>query len=230
MPTKKVFVISDERCGGTQLGRIFQDINYNRIDDPQRIYSIQDFVINIKNYQKKYDYIKVCAVSFSHNQCKNIINSFHQANWNIIFLWRNYLERAISRAIAESTGVWSKKNKMWEGNFTINPSTVSREIRQNKDKMIKIHDHLDKNNIQYYELKYNDLYSDNLDINQRYEKLLKVLEFVDIDCVSLEQEQIIKERLSPSNRVNTKDVYKRINNINSIIKSFSNKDNGFINF
>lgn len=228
MQKNKVFVISDERCGGTQFGRIFEDLNYNRIDDPQRVYSIQDFVLNIKNYQTKYDYIKICAVSFSHNQYKNIIDSFSKAGWTIIFLWRNYIERAISRAIAESTGVWSKKNKKWEGNFTINPATVSREIRQNKSKTATIQEHLSQNNIEYYELKYNDLYSEDLDINQRWEKLLDVLKYIDINDISLDQEANIRLRLSPNNRVNTKDVYKRINNINNIIKSFSNDENGFI--
>ena len=232
----KLFVISDERCGSTQFGRIFDIIGYKRVDDPQTVYSMNEFMTKTESFMKRFDYIKVCSVSFTNQQISKLIRIFCGAKWKIVLLWRrNYLERAISRAIAETTGVWSKRHigdkAIWNADFAINQGTVSKELRQNKKRLSDIKQLLNDYNVNYYDVEFGELYGDKSSIEEKYNKVVQIFDYINpqiINAITLVQVDKIKERLSPSNRINGNNVYKQITNIRSIIKSLSNEDNGII--
>lgn len=240
----KIFVISDERCGGTQFGNIFESLNYRRVDDPQT-YNIKkkgNNDININNkinvvndinyFLANFDYIKVCLISFTIDEYIKILKQVVDHKFKIIFLWRkNYLERALSKAIAMKTGTWSvyNKNKAWGGRFSVDMDNIDNNIKLNKSNISEIKKYLKSNKIKYYNLPFCELYGDQMNINQRYKKILHVFNYVDKNIkISKDTEEYIKDRLSPSRRINNKEVYSRITNINDVIKKYSNKENGFI--
>lgn len=237
---RKIFVIADERCGGSQLGNMFQVLGYNRVDDPQNhpvndktIYNKKNLISNF-DYFTKYNYIKVCMASFSIREYKRLLKEVNNGDWKLIFLWRkNFLERALSKAIGESTGTWheSQSNEKYQNEFKISTWSISREIRSNKKKLLAIKKYLKTNDTPYFDLEFSDLYGNNRNEKQRFEYFTKVIDSVDSELYKkLNKENItsIKSMLSPKKRLNTDNTYSRISNIKQIIKKFSNNENGVI--
>jgi hypothetical protein len=242
MVNKKIFVISDERCGGTQLGNMFQIMGHSRIDDPQTMNKNRNTKINTKNYllknftyfAKNYEYIKVCTKSFSTSQYKTLINDAKKNGFEFIFLWRkNFLQRALSRAIAGETGCWSFSsiNDKWKHKFKIDENVIGKEIKENKERTIKIKKYLKDNKIDHFDLEYSKLYGSNMNISQRYSYFKIMVDGFDKTLLDAKKPNVIKkvkEKLSPSQRINTSNTYKRITNINEILKKFSNEENGIV--
>ncbi len=242
MSCNKVFVISDERCGGTQLGNFFQFVGYRRVDDPQskkpkrdnKIFNKHHVLGNFKYFADNYDYIKICMISFSFDEYKKIIQQARKSGFKFIFLWRkNYLQRAVSKAIAKETNCWSQHsvNKKWEGEFRVDTKLIGEEIERNKTVVRQMRDYLAKDNIQFYDLEFSNLYGGKMKTEDRYKKLCELFDSLDINIrKNLSQNIInkIKERLSPQRRINNSDTYKRIINISEIKKKFSNKENGVL--
>ena len=239
----KVFVISDERCCGTQLGNIFEIVGYSRIDDPQtiktnrnkNIFNKSNVLKNFNYFMKNYNYIKICTISFSFKMYARLIRKANRKGYKIIFLWRkNYLERALSRAIAHKTKTWSieDKTKKWHNNFVVKEKMIERDIHKNMKSVQNIIKYLNELNINYYNLEYSELYGNDLDINQRFDKIKSLFEYIDSNILkelSSNKKKDILDRLSPIQKVNTISTYKRITNIEKILKKFSNKKYGIIN-
>lgn len=237
---QRVFVITDERCGGTQLGNIFEKIGYSVMDDPQtekpgRDISVHNkqFVLNNLNYlYKKYNYVKICAVSYTVEEYITIIGQAVDLGCKIVFLWRqNYLERALSKAIAERTGVWHTKDKkkLLSSFYEISIPKLELIIRENKHKINQIKGFLDNNMVWYYPIMYEGLYKGST-VN-RYKILVNLLRFIDPhleDSIDESIEQSIKTCLDPSNRLNSIETYKKIMNIRKVVQKLSCRDNGFI--
>jgi hypothetical protein len=241
----KVFVITDERCGGTELGTLFKIIGYNIIDDPQTLKQDRDskinnkeFVLNnIEYFFEKYDYVKICMVSYTEEEYVRILKKVVDLDINckIIFLWRrNYLERGLSKAIAIETGVWSKKDKQTHKqthNFKIDRIKLKNIINENKKKIMFMDSYLKSNNIRHYPLLYENIYNKDYDGSERVNVFYKILKYVDPDIensINIKNRSLLIETLCPCKKVNDISTYKRIININELLKEFSSIDNGII--
>jgi len=236
----KIFVIADERCGGSQLGNIFELLSYTRVDDPQNhptndksIYNKKNLISNF-SYFERYNYMKVCMASFSVREYKKLLSEVNDGSWKFVFLWRkNFLERAMSKAIAEATGTWhqSQENDKYNSEFKVSTWAISREIKNNKKKLSSIKNYLSESDISFYDLEFSDLYGSHLDTDQRFDYLKQALTSISprlLDVMTIENAESIKSMLSPRQRLNTNDTYSRITNINEIIEKFSGVENGII--
>ena len=238
----KIFVITDERCGGTQLGNLFSVLGYKVIDDPQTCKDSRnpnvcnkEFVLNnIPYFFKRFDYIKICMVSFSLPEYFKIVRQAAGIGCKFIFLWRsNYLERALSRAIAQETGIWNiyQHNEKYNGNFKLNSKNIREYLEENKKKVSDMHNFLRNNRIKYYPLLYENLYNAKLDGEERSDCFYRIIDYIQpemLDLIVKNQHLKIVKNLSPNYKVNTYLTYRRITNIKDIVLEFSNAENGVI--
>jgi hypothetical protein len=121
----KIFIITDERCGATNLCNIFKTLGFKVIGDPQtyninvsyrndRSINNKTYVINNLGYfYDQYDIVKVSVISFTFEEYTKIINEAKKIGCKFIFLVRkNLLKRAISKAIAQKFDVWNYSDKI----------------------------------------------------------------------------------------------------------------------
>lgn len=240
----KIFVITDERCGGTEIGNLFSMIGYKVIDDPQTIkkgmdpsiYNKDNVLNNINYFFTVYDYVKICMVSYTEEEYIKILKDVINLNCKILFLWRrNHLERGLSKSIAIETGVWTKKdyNRIYKGVFRIDMERLRNLIDENKRKVTYVFSYLKNNDVNYFPVLYENIYNKELNGDQRLVIFYKILDYVDpiiVDNISVQQYSKLVERLCPCKKVNDLATYSRISNINEIIKEFSNNENGIITF
>lgn len=228
----RIFVITDERCGGTELGNLFAILKYRVIDDPQTtkedrnplIFNKQFVLDNLSFFYKDYDYVKICMISYTEEEYIKIVKQAVELNCKIIFLWRgNLLERALSRAIALETGVWTKKdyNKKYNSYFKLNIGSLQESILDNKKKLQSVENYLKTNSIKYYPLMYENIYNKDLNSHERLDRFYKLLEYIEPDILTtdIKDREIHKKlitSLSPNNKVNDQNSYKRIINIREI--------------
>jgi hypothetical protein len=245
MNLNKIFVIADERCGGTQLHNMFKIAGYVSIDDPQTYIkdkkgrdikiNNKEFVLNNFDYfANNYNYIKICMSSFTLEEYQKIILMAKAKDYKFIFLWRkNYLERALSKAIAVKTNVWSQFtiNEEWENKFELNEQLIQNDLNRNKKMVHNLKKFVKSKNILFYNLLYEHLYLYTDDVEKRYVVLKKIFSYIDKNInKNLDNNKIIKikERLAPTQKINSIISYRRITNIVSILNKFSNKSNGIV--
>lgn len=230
----KVFVITDERCGGTQLGKIFEELGYRIIDDPQTRIMDREYVLNnIVDIYKEYDYLKICLVSYSIDEYCFILEQVNNIGCKVIFLWRrNYLERALSKCIAEETGVWFKDqiNHKYGNYFRLDIARLRYNLYDNKKKIEYFVEYLKNNGIEHYPVMYENIYNLELCAFKRYKQLLKLLIYVnsDFEQVGIDIKRRIIDLLSNENKLNCKHTYQRITNIKKICEEFSCFENGML--
>ena len=163
----KIFIITDERCGGTVFTRIFTDVfGLRRIHDPQtdtlkkipdldikyNIIELLDYCYNVK----KFNVLKCCYCSFSFNEYTEIINYVSNNNIKIIFLHReNVFDRALSLAVARTlksigyNNTYGYKDTNIIKPYNLNLNIYVKElIRHDKDYK-NIIQYLNENEIKY---------------------------------------------------------------------------------
>lgn len=214
--TTPIFVIADERCGGTSLGKIFQDLlDYKTIDDPQNPRWIKMADLHCKTNTKKdvdnmihelydnrkYNYIKVCFFSYekNFNNYLYLIKKISDRGYKIIYLYReNLLKRALSKVIANKTKVWevndinnknnkNNKNNIYNNNFSINIRLLGKELKRNRKRRYIIQKYLKKNNIKHLAVSYEFLYGPTIELDQRIARLTKILQYV--DCPKINEQK-----------------------------------------
>jgi hypothetical protein len=174
----KIFIITDERCGGTVFTRIFSDVfNMKIIHDPQtgvkRKYPSYDKNTNLLDYfynTLNYDVIKCCFCSFSIEEYFKLIEYCQLNKVKIIVLHReNIFDRALSISVARTLRSKNINNLRPYGYkdtdliepYNLNIKIYEEEIVRYKKDYDKIKLYLTKNNIIYFHFTYNECYIDS---------------------------------------------------------------------
>ena len=170
---------------------------------------------------------KIKHVPFGYN--KYIIES---GNYKIIYLYRkNILRNVISEQISKQTQEWgTRKDKIL--NYKFNPiplKEVSRRLHENKKMFSEYRNYLRSQSINYYDLSYEQLYGDDVDINKRMKIYYNILKFLGFHTdFTAEQVDRVRSILSPSTKLNSVEIYRRIPNIDHIEKEFGSQENGYL--
>lgn len=221
----KIFVITDERCGGTQLGNIFTLLGFNVIDDPQTHKYNKEYVLNnLTNIFNEYNYVKICMVSYNIEEYIKLIESIPE-DCVIILLWRkNNVERALSKYLAERTGVWHQDNEKYRRKLkriTVDIGTVDKYIIENNHKFELVKNYLNKIEKKYYSIAYENLYDPKFNADQRYVILCDILGRLGVSTIIDDNKKIqIRELLSPKKKLNSYESYMLVSNINSVMKHY----------
>ena len=152
----------------------------------------------------------------------------------VIFLWRkNSAKRVVSNELAKQTRIWGinthsdSKEKLL--NFDYNPIEIKKLLKNIENYLVSIkniRDILQKNNVNYIEVAYEDMYEENYDSSIRI--INKLFDFLDLDTNFPEYiREKIYLRLNPNNfKQNTISIYQKIPNIIEINTILSSKGYG----
>ncbi|MBU0577405.1 glycosyltransferase [Patescibacteria group bacterium] len=154
-------------------------------------------------------------------------------NSKVIFLWRkNLLQRQISNHISMQSQHWQAdtsailKSKL----KPIKISRLEKGINSDLKHIKEYRDYLSSNDVDFYELAYEDFYDLDLSEDQKLEKLNQLFSYLGVD--KMEDEQLIKKAKDLFNpqktKLNSELTYKLIPNIELIEQKIGCKETGYI--
>jgi len=225
----KIFIITDERCGGTVFTRIFNDVfNMKVIHDPQtgaeRKYNLFNYDVNLLNHlynNLNYNVIKCSFCSFDIEQYFKLIKYCECNEIKIIVLYReNVFDRALSIAVArtlrnkkiENLKPYGFKDTNLIKPYNVNIKLYENEIIRYKKDYSRIMEYLTENNINYFHITFNEFFiNENKLINQK-----KLYSWLGFNITNLENNSLFNSLLNMD--YNTKEANKLILNFNEIEK------------
>ncbi len=157
----------------------------------------------------------------------------------VIFLNRkNILKRIISGFISDQTKVWEvskwKKgqDKMFVENYEYEPielRIIEWFIKMEKSYREKYRNELIDKGIKFYEIDYEDLFEDDVTMENKIEKCLELFRFLNQSAEFSDKEmEEIKTYLGENLRLNSINTYLKIPNIQEIEEKFGSEENGYL--
>ena len=154
-------------------------------------------------------------------------NSKHK----IVLLWRkNSLAREVSQQISFQTNEWgkNKKNILKHHFDPMDIDQIEREINIYLSRVSFYREFMILNKIDFTEITYEDLYNENISIDNKVKLINSISEYLNLTQVDKEKVTAIKKLLNPDQKLNNKETYLKIPNILDIEKRLGGKDIGSI--
>ena len=252
MTAKHVFVATDERCGGTTLTRVlrlvtggtFLDDPFNRLAHNDRYLSSTEAQIedSITRLFAEYRGVKCSVCLHDVPEYSSLLRRVIQRECKFVFLWRrNILHRALSRALAIETGVWSwydnsrspdePKRPYETKGLQIDMDQLETDVELHRTKMMAVRSLLDDLRVPYFDLEYSNLYGRSVNMDQRLAQIGQLCRFLEIDPIVVEAKRHELEFsgfLLRRAKLNSTERYRGIVNISEIESRFSNPGNGYL--
>lgn len=196
---------------------------YNKVND------IQTLNNTLKEIFSQYTGIKHISTQLDESYNKYML----KANYKIILLWRqNFLQKTISHQISSKTQAWFKdRNKIHKTKFDpLSFDSIDKFLKLYKNQVNKYYTFLTNNNIDFFQLTYEELYSPDLPLSQKLKKINDIIKYLGYDEIT-DQEIIkqIKVLLNPQkSKLNNLSTYFKIPNIVEIEKKFGSEENGHL--
>lgn len=157
---------------------------------------------------------------------------YKSGKYKIIYLYRkNILKSVVSEFISRQTKEWgTMKEKVLTHKFDPIPlNKISIRLSKKKNLFLEYRHRLQSQRINYYDLSYEELYGEDVDIEKRMGIYFDILDFLgfhsDINAFEVNN---VSKILNPYTKLNSFETYKRIPNIEDIEKEFGSPDNGYL--
>lgn len=134
----------------------------------------------LKNIFSNYNGIKHLDYQLPFSLNEQILEN---EKFKIIFLWRkNILQQLVSNNISRQSNYWGEnRKKITNRQFKpINIRTFSRFIDRKKKELIGYRKILESNNLDYFDLKYEDIFDLNLSEAQKLKKISTVFSYLGV--------------------------------------------------
>lgn len=235
----KIFIVTDERCGGTVFTRIFNDVfNMKTIDDPQTgvnrkfpNYNKKDNLLDYLFNTLNYEVVKCCFCSFTNEEYFKLLDYCKINKVKIIVLYReNAFDRALSIAVARTLRNKIKKNNPYSDKSTVlikpfgykdtdlikpynlNLNIYESEIKRYKYDYNRITTYLNIKEIDHFHITFDQCYIDS----ERINNFKKLFSWLNLDCDNLEDCHELNCLLNKD--YNTKEANKLILNFDEVIE------------
>jgi len=183
----------------------------------------------------------LCTIYQNHNGIKHMLNHvpftynehlIKSGKYEIIYLYRNnILKTVISSFISRQAKEWGDRTDKILGH-TFKPLPIKKlanKIQQRKNMLQQYREYLDANATSYFDLCYEDLYGETIEIEKRISIYVNMLKFLGFNPdLNTKQINRVRSILDPSTKLNSMDTYKLIPNIYEIEKKFGSPENGYL--
>lgn len=155
----------------------------------------------------------------------------------VLFLWRrNVLRRAVSSQISKQSGVWDTDGETAKSDlrdFRFRPldlEWVEWHVRRERASIAHRRELLARSDVDWLDLPYEDLYADDLTPPERWERLRRVLAFLELpDIADQEGIEAARRVLQPRRtRLNSVETYRRIPGIEEVERRFGSDETGWL--
>lgn len=179
MCSKKYFIMTDERTGGTCFVGMFGCCNLTRIHDPQtRTY--EKFGTNFERIEdlmdcsfRNFDVVKMCYFNIELNVYKSILNYCIKRKINIIVLHRDDIyKRAQSKCVADALNTYNVfDTSKHYSKFSIDLNLYKKYLLHYNNHIEQLIRHLNENKYYYFFVTYEDIYTQRNTIQKLFAKL-----------------------------------------------------------
>ena len=149
-----------------------------------------------------------------------------------LFLNRdNLLQTVVSGMIAEQTKKWvGNRNEILKARLEpLNIRKISNQVQLIWKNINRYRDFMTSNGLDFMEVKYEDLYGEDVSIHQKMELVNRIFDYLGAASLSGEARKEILELINPEvSKINTTETYNRIPNIDKVEEKLGSVEYGFL--
>lgn len=244
----EIFITADLRCGGTaftQIARILLDAPC--VDDPYSenwltreepdlpcIHAPEgDPVECLDKLYKRWRVVKHSSTVWPASTYQPLLSAVAERGCLVVLLWReNALQRAMSLALAEKTSIfgnydWThtpRDDQYSENKVELDIGTITRFVENYRLRTADVREILQQSIPGFFEISYEELFGITQTLDHKLGKLKQLCEFWSVDPkVICTQRDWLVRVLSPSQKMNTPDLYRKmVINIDDIAEALKN--------
>lgn len=184
----------------------------------------KDLTEILDEIDKRFSGFKHLSYQLEQSKNEELLSS---GRYKIIFLRRkNLLKRLVSENISQQAQYWlGNRERILKHDFhEISLEKTKKELIKDQTEQEHYYNYLKKNKIDFFDLKYEDLYEENLSEEQKFVVLNKIFKFLGFNPVSAKKNKKICHLLDPEkNKLNNLETYSKIPNIDQINQAFGSQ-------
>jgi Stf0 sulfotransferase len=251
MRRPRFIIFSLSRCGSTTLMRALNCHPEIRcVDEPFNTYDLANTYAGISSAQALDAALQALCTRF--NAIKHV---WHHSGWpfppnsglnerlltgpgcKVLFMWRrNILRRAVSSQIGKQTGIWyaedgAQRSRLRHFAFApLDLAWIEWHVQHERARIADWMQLLADSNVEWLDLRYEDLYDDGLTPRQRWQKLEDIIAFLGFsEITDPDAIEVARRILDPARtKLTSLEVYRRIPGIEEAERRFGSDETGWL--